>query len=666
MSRLKRTKLKQDPHLLPYAAQLKQRADHISDLEKRLTQNTQNLDQFANAHEYFGLHQRNGKWIFREWAPNATAIYLIGDFTNWNLQETFALNYGDQPGVWEIELPLETIQHQDLYKLHIFWPGGDAERIPAYARRTVQDPQTHIFSAQVWHPPQPYQWQNPHPKKRIQNPIIYETHIGMAQEEPKIGTYNEFREHTLPRIIDAGYNTLQIMGIIEHPYYASFGYHISSFFAASSRFGTPEELKHLIDTCHQAGIAVIIDLVHAHAVKNEAEGLSRFDGTPYQYFHAGERGHHPAWDSRCFDYGKPEVLHFLLSNARYWIDEFNLDGFRFDGVTSMLYHHRGLGASFNDYSAYFDGSLDLDALAYLALANKLIHTIRPHALTIAEDVSGLPGLSASEKEGGCGFDLRLAMGIPDTWFKLANDIPDEAWNLGWLYHELTTHRPEEHTLSYLESHDQALVGGKTFIFELIDKEMYFNMHASARNLTVDRGIALHKMARLLTLLTAHHGYLNFMGNEFGHPEWIDFPREGNEWTHHYARRQWSLRDNPDLKFHQLANFDQAMLQTAQKAHIFKHEPQLLHIHEDNKIIVLQRGDLLCCFNFHPNQSQPDYSLNVPPGTYTLLLNTDDPAYGGHNILKNNQPNTTSSTPDNTHQLQLYIPARTALILKRKA
>jgi 1,4-alpha-glucan branching enzyme len=664
MSRVKRTKLKEDPHLIPYAAQLKQRADHINEVEKRLTQHTQSLDEFANAHEYFGLHQRNGNWIFREWAPNATAIYLIGDFTNWNLQETFALNYGDQPGVWEIELPLETIQHQDLYKLHIFWPGGDAERIPAYARRTVQDPQTHIFSAQVWHPPHPYQWQHPHPKKRIKNPLIYETHIGMAQEEPKIGTYTEFREHTLPRIIDAGYNTLQIMGIIEHPYYASFGYHISSFFAASSRFGTPEELKHLIDTCHQAGIAVIIDLVHSHAVKNEAEGLSRFDGTPYQYFHAGERGHHPAWDSRCFDYGKPEVLHFLLSNARYWIDEFNLDGFRFDGVTSMLYHHRGLGASFNDYSAYFDGSLDLDALAYLALANKLIHTIRPHALTIAEDVSGLPGLSAPEKEGGCGFDLRLAMGIPDIWFKLANDIPDEAWNLGWLYHELTTHRPEEHTLSYLESHDQALVGGKTFIFELIDKEMYFNMHASASNLTVDRGIALHKMARLLTLLTAHHGYLNFMGNEFGHPEWIDFPRQGNEWTHHYARRQWSLRDNPDLKFHQLATFDRAMLQHAHKAKIFHHEPQLLHIHEDNKIIVLQRGDLLCCFNFHPNHSQPDYALNVPPGTYTLLLNTDHPTYGGHDILQHTQPYTTTPAPDDTHQLHLYIPARTALILKR--
>ena len=658
MSRYKRTKLKQDSLLKPYEADLKRRAEHIEDLEKRLTQDRMSLDEFANAHEYFGLHKRKDKWIFREWAPNATALYLIGDFTNWAIQESFALNYGDQPGVWEIELPLETIQHEDLYKLQVFWPGGSGERIPAYTRRAVQDPQTHIFSAQVWDPPTPYTWSHPHPKKRIRDPLIYETHIGMAQEDAKISTYTEFRIQTLPRIIQAGYNTIQLMGIMEHPYYGSFGYHVSNFFAASSRFGTPEELKQLIDAAHQAGIAVIIDLVHAHAVKNENEGLSRFDGTPYQYFHAGERGHHPAWDSRCFDYGKPEVLHFLLSNARYWIDEFNLDGFRFDGVTSMLYHHRGLGAAFTDYQAYFDGNLDLDALAYLALANKLIHTIRPHALTIAEDVSGLPGIGASEKEGGCAFDFRLAMGIPDCWFKLATDIPDEAWNLGWLYHELTSHRTDEHVISYLESHDQALVGGKTFIFELIDKEMYFNMHTSASNLIVDRGIALHKMARLITLATADHGYLNFMGNEFGHPEWIDFPREGNDWTHHYARRQWSLRDNTDLKFHQLGNFDQTMLHTLQKAHLFKHNIQLLHIHEENKIIALQRGDLLFCFNFHPNQSQPDYPINVTPGTYKIVLNTDDPTYGGHDILKNTKPFKTEQ-----EILTLYIPARTGLVLK---
>ena len=659
MNRYKRTKLNQDPLLQPYIADLKRRAEHIQDLEKRLTQDHMSLDEFANAHEYFGLHKRKDKWVFREWAPNATALYLIGDFTNWAIQEPFALNYGDQAGVWEIELPLETIQHEDLYKLQVFWPGGNGERIPAYARRAVQDPQTHIFSAQVWDPPTPYAWSHCHPKKRIHDPLIYETHIGMAQEDSKISTYTEFREHTLPRIIQAGYNTIQLMGIMEHPYYGSFGYHVSNFFAASSRFGTPEELKQLIDSCHQAGIAVIIDLVHAHAVKNETEGLSRFDGTPYQYFHAGERGNHPAWDSRCFDYGKPEVLHFLLSNARYWIDEFNLDGFRFDGVTSMLYHHHGLGAAFTDYHAYFDGNLDLDALAYLALANKLIHAIRPHALTIAEDVSGLPGIGASEKEGGCAFDFRLAMGIPDCWFKLAKDIPDEAWNLGWLYHELTSHRTDEHVISYLESHDQALVGGKTFIFELIDKEMYFNMHASASNLTVDRGIALHKMARLITFATADHGYLNFMGNEFGHPEWIDFPREGNDWTHHYARRQWSLRDNIDLKFNQLGNFDQAMLQHLNKADHFKYDTHLCHIHEQDKIIAFERGKLLFCFNFHPNQSQPNYPLKVTPGTYEILLNTDSPTYGGHDILKNTKP-------FKTYQeiLTLYIPARTGLVLKR--
>ena len=655
----KKAKLKNDPLLKPYTAELNRRAEYIKDVENRLTQEKMTLDEFANAHEYFGLHIRDGKWLFREWAPNATAIYLIGDFTNWAVQDQFALNYGDQPGVWEIEIPLEKIQHEDLYKLMVFWPGGNGERIPAYARRIVQDSQTKIFSAQVWNPPETYNWKYAKLKKPVNHPIIYETHIGMAQEDEKISTYNEFREKTLPRIIQAGYNTIQIMGILEHPYYGSFGYHVSSFFAASSRFGTPEELKELIDECHKYGLSVIIDLVHSHSVKNEIEGLSRFDGTPYQYFHAGERGHHPAWDSRCFDYGKPEVLHFLLSNTRFWLDEYNLDGFRFDGVTSMLYHHRGLGASFNDYHAYFDGSLDLDALAYLGLANKLIHSIHPNAITIAEDVSGLPGIGASTSDGGCAFDLRLAMGIPDCWFKLAKDIPDEDWNISWLFHELTSQRSDENVISYLESHDQALVGGKTFIFELIDKDMYFNMHASARNLNVDRGIAIHKMARLITFGTANHGYLNFMGNEFGHPEWIDFPREGNDWTHHYARRQWSLRDNKDLKFYQLGNFDEDMIKLNKKS-LFKNSVNLKHIHEEDKIIAFERGNLLFCFNFHPNKSQPDYVIPSCSGKYELILNTDNPIYGGHDILRDVKPYFSHKD-----RLTLYIPARTGLVLQKK-
>jgi 1,4-alpha-glucan branching enzyme len=664
----KLAKLSDDPWLEPYLDDLKQRAAYINNVEERLTGGTMSLDSFANAHEYFGLHFRDGNWIFREWAPNATAIYLIGTFSNWEQHDEFALHYGDGSGVWEIEIPADRIHHTDLYKLKIYWPGGEGERLPAYARRTVQDPETHIFTAQVWKPENAYKWNFPEPTKPIGAPLVYESHIGMAQEEAKVGSYLEYKENILPRIVAMGYNTVQFMGIMEHPYYGSFGYHVSNFFASSSRFGTPEELKELIDACHEAGLAVIMDLVHSHAVKNEAEGLSRFDGTRYQYFHDGDRGNHDAWDSRCFDYAKPQVLHFLLSNARYWLDEFNFDGYRFDGVTSMLYHHRGLGASFSDYSNYFDGSVDLDAHAYLALANQLIHEVRPSAITIAEDVSGMPGLGASQKEGGCGFDYRLSMGTPDCWFKLANDTPDEEWNMSWLYHELTSHRADEQVISYVESHDQALVGGKTFIFELIDQEMYYNMHIDSRNLIVDRGIALHKMARMATSAAAGHGYLNFMGNEFGHPEWIDFPREGNNWSYQYARRQWSLRDDPTLKFHFLADFDQALLKLISKNHIIGNaDPIFRLINEGDKVMAFERKNFLFVFNFHPSKSFTDYPVDTTPGKYRITLNSDSPEFGGYDIIKGAPEYESFSFNDGEHdrnQILIYIPARTGFILER--
>ncbi len=663
-------KLSDDPWLEPFLGQIEERTLHIKQVEERLTGGTLSLNEFANAHEYYGLHFRNNQWTFREWAPNASAIYLVGDFSNWEQRDEFALHYGDGNGVWEIDLPAERLKHGELYKLKMYWPGGEGERLPAYTRRAVQDPETYIFTAQVWHPENPYVWKFPTPAKPTGAPLIYESHIGMAQEDAKVGSYQEYKDKILPRIVKMGYNTIQFMGIMEHPYYGSFGYHISNFFAASSRFGTPEELKELIDACHEAGLTVIMDLIHSHAVKNEAEGLSRFDGTAYQYFHEGDRGNHDAWDSRCFDYEKPEVLHLLLSNARYWLDEFKFDGYRFDGVTSMLYHHRGLGTSFTDYSTYFDGSVDLDALAYLALSNQLIHEVRPDAITIAEDVSGMPGLGAPQEEGGCGFDYRLAMGVPDCWFKLANDTPDEEWNMAWLYHELTSHRADEQVISYVESHDQALVGGKTFIFELIDKEMYHNMHIDSQNLVVDRGLALHKMARLATLGAAAHGYLNFMGNEFGHPEWIDFPREGNGWSHAHARRQWNLRDDPALQFNRLANFDQAMVNLIRDREIIGTHPiRLRLINEGDKVMAFERDGLLFCFNFHPEKSFPDYPIDAAFGEYKLILNSDAPEFGGHGLLQGEQYFQTQAFNDgenDRNQINIYIPSRTGLVLERIA
>jgi 1,4-alpha-glucan branching enzyme len=663
------TALTDDAYLSPYKETMRLRREHVSDAERRITNDGMDLMKFASAHEYFGLHFQGGKWIFREWAPNADRIVLVGDFTNWKEKTEFAMQRIGGNGTWEIQMPGDMLHHGDLYKLRVYWGAGSGDRIPAYARRVVQDNTTKIFSAQVWAPDKQYKWKHPEPESAHEPPLIYESHVGMAQENAGVGSYTEFKDNILPRILKMGYNTIQLMAIMEHPYYGSFGYHVSSFFAASSRFGTPEELKSLIDAAHGAGLSVIMDLVHSHAVNNEVEGLSRFDGTLYQYFHDGFRGRHEAWDSRCFNYSKPEVLHFLLSNCRFWLDEYHVDGFRFDGVTSMLYLHHGLGPAFDHYDRYFDKSVDEDAYTYLALANKLIHQIKPLAITIAEDVSGMPGLAAAVEGGGCGFDYRLAMGVPDCWFKLINDTRDEDWSMEYLWRELTNRRGDELVISYAESHDQALVGGKTTIFEMIDKEMYWSMRATDRNLMVDRGIALHKMIRLLTVSTAGGGYLNFIGNEFGHPEWVDFPREGNNWSYHYARRQWHLRDDQDLKYHFLADFDIAMLDLVKKNGVMeKGLPRKLWSNEGDKIMFFERAGMLFLFNFHPSKSFTDYPVGeVPPGEYVLILDTDEERFGGYKRLESNQHYFSEPVVQDSvqrHYIKVYIPCRCAMVLKR--
>jgi 1,4-alpha-glucan branching enzyme len=658
--------LQSDAWLEPYREVIERRLLKIAETEQRLTGGKMSLADFAAGHEYFGLHFQNGQWIFREWAPNATAIFLIGDMTGWQEKEEFALK-ALEDGVWEVRLAADSLKHQDLYRLRIRWPGGEGDRIPVYARRVVQDPQTLIFNAQVWRPDVPYQWQHPNFQRPPDAPLIYEVHIGMAQEEGKIGSYREFTANILPRVKASGYNTLQIMAIPEHPYYGSFGYQVSSFFAASSRFGTPLDFKALVDEAHGAGLAVIIDLIHSHAVSNEVEGLSRFDGTLFQYFHDGPRGRHELWDSRLFDYGKHQVLHFLLSNCRFWLDEYHLDGFRFDGITSMLYLHHGMNKAFSSYDDYFNDSVDEEGLVYLALANRVIHDVRPDAMTIAEDVSGMPGLAVDADNGGFGFDYRFAMGIPDFWIKLIKEKADEHWPISYLWHELTNRRSDEKTISYAESHDQALVGDQSIIFRLIGADMYDHMHIDSENIKVDRGLALQKMIRLITLATAANGYLNFMGNEFGHPEWIDFPREGNNWSYHYARRQWHLVDDVNLKYKLLARFDRDMIDLAKTHRLLDTANlHLLYEHSDNKVIIFERAGLLFAFNFHPERSYNDYRFEAPPRAYRMLLTSDATPYGGHDRLVAGQEHLTLHEKDKDggkDYLSLYLPNRTAIVLQ---
>ena len=662
--------VKNDEWLAPFQEAIVGRHQYALSKIEELTQGKQSIAEFAMGHHFFGLHHNDKQWIFREWAPNATRIVLIGDFNNWEESKEYELSRIDKHGTWEVKLPSNAIHHGDLYKLHVYWEGGQGERIPSYATRVVQDEQTKIFSAQVWAPQKPYTFKQENFKPSKSPLLIYECHIGMAQDAEKVGTYNEFRENILPRIIADGYNCIQIMAIQEHPYYGSFGYHISNFFAASSRCGTPDELKQLIDEAHQHGIAVIMDLVHSHAVKNEVEGLGDFAGDPHQYFYTGDRREHPAWDSLCFDYGKNEVLHFLLSNCRYWLEEFKFDGFRFDGVTSMLYYSHGLGETFGGYGDYFNGHQDDNAICYLTLANEVIHQVNPNAITIAEEVSGMPGLALPFKDGGYGFDYRMAMNIPDYWIKTIKEFKDEDWKPSSIFWELTNRRTDEHNISYTESHDQALVGDKTIIFRLIDADMYWHFRKGDENERATRGIALHKMIRLVTASTVNGGYLNFMGNEFGHPEWIDFPREGNGWSHKYARRQWHLVDDKELCYHFLGDFDKAMLQTLKLEKDLQDLPVIEIWHNDgDQILAFQRGDLLFVFNFSPTTSYTDYGFMVKKGAYSVVLNTDNPDFGGYGLTDDTITHFTNEDPileaDGKGWLQLYIPARSAVVLRKK-
>ncbi|MEA2042471.1 MAG: alpha amylase C-terminal domain-containing protein [Bacteroidota bacterium] len=650
-----------DSYLKPFEEAISKRIERVSAVEKSLT-GPMSLSEFATGYLHFGLHYKGEVLVYNDWLPASDEVWLVGDFSGWERQPEYKLK-PTQNGEFSLRLPKNSLKHKDLYRLVIRKDDNYYDRIPAYARRVVRDNQTGIFNAQVWLPESPYIFRHELPKNS-EAPFIYEAHIGMASEEGKVSNFTEFKDNVLPRISHAGYNTIQLMAVQEHPYYGSFGYHVSSYFAVTHLFGTPEELKALIDEAHKLGIRVIMDIVHSHSVKNEVEGLSKYDGTEYQYFHKGERGMHPAWDSRCFDYGKHDVLHFLLSNCKFWLEEYNFDGFRFDGVTSMLYLDHGLGTDFMGYEQYYDNNRDEDAIVYLNLANKLIHELKPQAISIAEEMSGMPGLASPLADGGYGFDYRLAMGIPDFWVKVIKEQKDEDWHVGNMFHRLTDKRNDEQVISYAESHDQALVGDKTIIFRLADADMYEHMHINKLNLNIERSLALHMIIRLFTASLAEGGYLNFMGNEFGHPEWIDFPRDGNNWSYHYARRQWSLADNQDLVYRFLSDFDKRMVDFLRSRNILQAKTATALVQDNYKqVLAYERNQFIFIINFNPFESFTDYEIPASKGKYRIILNTDSAEFMGHNRIDDSMLYESAEAGGHPF-LKLYLPTRTAVIIEK--
>lgn len=660
--------IQEDPWLEPYQDEVYNRYQRYEKARKEIEEAEGSILDFATGHHYYGITYDKKKkgWYYREWAPNAEALYLIGEFNGWD-RTTHPLTRNDK-GDWEIFLSQKqynsTFVHGSKIKVVIKGANGVKDRIPAYIKRVVQDPETYDFAGQLWFPDSPFEWTDASfdATEAFQQPIIYECHVGMGLEYEGVGTYREFADEILPRIKEGGYNAIQLMAVAEHPYYGSFGYHVSNFYAPSSRFGTPEDLKYLVNKAHSLGIMAIMDLVHSHAVKNLAEGLNEFDGTDYQYFHSGGRGYHEGWDSKLFNYGKWQVKRFLLSNVRYWLEEFHFDGYRFDGVTSMLYMHHG-HTSFDHYDKYFKEGVDWDAVTYLQLANAVCHEFKQSTISIAEDVSGMPGLCRQPSEGGCGFDYRLGMGIPDYWIKILKEKKDEEWDIYEMWGVMSNRRYKERTIAYAESHDQALVGDKTLAFWLMDKEMYYHMHVDDHNLIVDRGMALHKLIRLFTMSLGGEGYLNFIGNEFGHPEWVDFPREGNNWSHQYARRQWSLANSPTLKYQFLNNFDKAMVETIRQNKVLAAmNARQIHMDGLNKVLVFERGNLIFIFNFHYENSIFGYQFWVPePGSYRIILNSDGKKFGGFDRIDDS----ITFNTDDDQKISIYLTNRTALVMRKE-
>lgn len=652
-----------DPWIKDYKNDIDLRMEEYKKQKNRLLKKGEKLKDFANAHNYYGFHKTKTGWIYREWAPNAKGLYLVGDFNNWDRHSHPLKKIND--GDWEIFIKgIRTIPHKSRLKVMVDYGDSFQDRIPLFARRVERD-ENHDFSAILENPRKKFEWTDDKFKIKKDDLLIYEAHIGMACEREGVGTYKEFEKNILPRIKKEGYNTIQLMAIAEHPYYGSFGYQVSNFFAPSSWYGENDELKSLINTAHQMGLNVIMDLVHSHSVKNTNEGINLFDGTEYQFFHEGDEGNHPDWDSKLFDYHKPGVCHFLLSNIKYWLEEFHFDGFRFDGVTSMIYKNHGRGESFDNYSKYFSMNTDIEAINYLQLANELIREVKKDAITIAEDMSAMPGMCLSIKDGGIGFDYRLSMGMPDFWEKVLKKR-DEDWDMGRMWYELSTYRPEEKRISYVESHDQALVGSKTTIFRLADSSMYWDMEKKTHNIIIDRAIALHKMIRWITISMGAEGYLNFMGNEFGHPEWIDFPREGNNYSFHYARRLWSLADNDLLKYDWLLKWDEKMLDQIKEDDQLGNDIFRLWLDNDRKVIAYRNKDIVYIFNFHPQNSYDSFQVPIhDKGKFKVILDTDDEEFGGLDRISKDIIYESKNLENTDYDgIEIYIPSRTALALKK--
>ncbi|XP_047249302.1 1,4-alpha-glucan-branching enzyme 3, chloroplastic/amyloplastic isoform X3 [Capsicum annuum] len=539
---------------------------------------------------------------------------------------------------------MPALPHGSQYRVYFNTPNGPLERVPAWATFVIPDADGKQAVAVHWEPTPEYayKWKHKQPVKP-KSLRIYECHIGISGQEPKISSFNDFISKVLPHVKEAGYNAIQIIGVVEHKDYFTVGYRVTNFYAVSSRYGTPDDFKRLIDEAHGLGLLVFLEIVHSYAAADEMVGLSLFDGTNDCYFHTGKRGLHKFWGTRMFKYGDLDVLHFLLSNLNWWVEEYHVDGFHFHSLSSMLYTHNGFASFTGDMDEYCNQYVDKDALLYLILANEVLHTLHPNVITIAEDATLYPGLCDQTSQGGLGFDYFANLSASEMWLALLENTPDHEW--------------------CMKNHNQSISGGCSFAEILIGNSLG---KSSISQESLVRGCSLHKMIRLITCTIGGHAYLNFMGNEFGHPKRVEFPMSSNNFSFSLANRSWDLLEN-DVHY-QLFSFDKDMMDLDKNGRILSRGlANIHHVNDTTMVISYLRGPNLFVFNFHPVNSYERYTIGVEEaGEYQITLNTDEKKYGGRGLFGHDQnlQRTINRRADGKRIcLEVPLPSRSAQVYK---
>ncbi|XP_058788144.1 1,4-alpha-glucan-branching enzyme 3, chloroplastic/amyloplastic [Vicia villosa] len=558
------------------------------------------------------------------------------------------------------------IPHGSKYRVYFNTTNGPLERVPAWATYVQPELDGRQAYAIHWEPPPEdvYKWKNQSPKvpKSLR---IYEAHIGISGSEPKISSFNDFTDKTLPYIKEAGYNAIQLIGVVEHKDYFTVGYRVTNFYATSSRYGTPDDFKRLVDEAHGLGLLVFMEIVHSYAAADEMVGLSLFDGSNDCYFHSGKRGQHKFWGTRMFKYGDVDVLHFLLSNLNWWIEEYQIDGFQFHSLSSMIYTHNGFASFTGDLEEYSNQYVDKDALLYLIMANEILHVLHPNIITIAEDATYYPGLCEPTSQGGLGFDYYVNLSAPEMWSTFLETVPDHEWSMTKIVNTLVSKKENANKmLLYAENHNQS-ISGRRSLAEVLFGEI--DEHSEHYKESLLRGSSLHKMIRLITLTIGGRAYMNFMGNEFGHPKRVEFPTSSNDYSYSLANRQWDLLEK-DGVHRDLFTFDKDMMRLDKNERVLSRGfPSFHHVNDSSKVISYVRGPLLFIFNFHPTDSYDSYTVGVEEaGEYQLILNTDEIKYAGQGILRENQyfQRTISKRVDGHRNcIEVQLPSRTAQVYK---